>query len=54
MLRLGRGASRRRSRGFGQRLAQLEEAGATEIAFQPAGPDPVRELEAFASAARGG
>jgi 5,10-methylenetetrahydromethanopterin reductase len=39
--------------GWRERLAQLEEAGATEIAFQPAGPDPVRELEAFASAAKG-
>lgn len=34
-----------------ERLVQLEEAGATEIAYQPAGPDPVRELEAFAAAA---
>jgi 5,10-methylenetetrahydromethanopterin reductase len=39
--------------GWRDRLAQLEEAGATEIAFQPAGPDPVRELEAFAAVAQG-
>ena len=38
--------------GWRERLAQLEEAGATEIAFQPAGPDPVRELETFAAVAR--
>ncbi|MBI4694495.1 MAG: LLM class flavin-dependent oxidoreductase [Gammaproteobacteria bacterium] len=31
------------------RLAALEAEGATEIAFQPAGPDIPRELEAFAS-----
>jgi 5,10-methylenetetrahydromethanopterin reductase len=35
------------------RLAQLEAAGATEVAYQPAGPDIARELEAFAEAARG-
>jgi 5,10-methylenetetrahydromethanopterin reductase len=34
------------------RLAELAQAGATEIAFQPAGPDPVRELERFAAVAR--
>ncbi|MEA3216405.1 MAG: 5,10-methylenetetrahydromethanopterin reductase [Acidimicrobiia bacterium] len=34
------------------RLQKLEEAGATEIAYQPAGPDVPRELEAFISAAR--
>ncbi|MEO1061981.1 MAG: LLM class flavin-dependent oxidoreductase [Actinomycetota bacterium] len=33
------------------RLDQLAEAGATEIAFQPAGPDIPRELEAFAEMA---
>ena len=32
------------------RLAELESGGATEIAFQPAGPDIPRELEAFAAA----
>lgn len=36
-----------------ERLAQLEEAGATEIAYQPAGPDVPRELEAFAKAMHG-
>jgi 5,10-methylenetetrahydromethanopterin reductase len=35
-----------------ERLAQMEEAGATEIAFQPAGPDIPGELEALAEAAR--
>lgn len=35
------------------RLAQLEAAGATEIAYQPAGPDIGRELEAFAAAMDG-
>ncbi len=32
--------------------AMLEAQGATEIAYQPAGPDIARELEAFASATR--
>jgi 5,10-methylenetetrahydromethanopterin reductase len=36
-----------------ERLAMLESRGATEIAYQPAGPDIARELEAFAAAARG-
>jgi 5,10-methylenetetrahydromethanopterin reductase len=36
-----------------ERLAQLEEAGATEVAYQPAGPDIPRELEAFAKAMQG-
>lgn len=36
-----------------ERLAHLEEAGATEIAYQPAGPDVPRELEAFAKAMHG-
>jgi 5,10-methylenetetrahydromethanopterin reductase len=31
----------------------MEEAGATEVAYQPAGPDIARELEAFINAARG-
>jgi 5,10-methylenetetrahydromethanopterin reductase len=35
-----------------EKLAALEEAGATEVAYQPAGPDIPRELEAFAEAAR--
>jgi 5,10-methylenetetrahydromethanopterin reductase len=30
----------------------LEKSGATEVAYQPAGPDIARELEAFASAVR--
>jgi 5,10-methylenetetrahydromethanopterin reductase len=34
------------------RLAQLEAGGVTEVAYQPAGPDIPRELEAFAAAAR--
>jgi 5,10-methylenetetrahydromethanopterin reductase len=34
------------------KLAKLEAAGSTEIAYQPAGPDIPRELEAFAAAAR--
>lgn len=33
------------------RLAELEAAGATEIAYQPAGPDIPGELERFAAAA---
>ncbi|MEJ3658389.1 LLM class flavin-dependent oxidoreductase [Actinomycetes bacterium KLBMP 9759] len=32
------------------KLAALAEAGATEVAYQPAGPDVPRELEAFAEA----
>ncbi len=36
-----------------ERLVQLEEAGATEIAYQPAGPDVPRELETFAKAMHG-
>ncbi len=34
------------------RLEALERAGATEIAYQPAGPDIPRELRAFAEMAR--
>lgn len=34
--------------GWRARLAELEGAGATEVAYQPAGPDIPRELEAFA------
>ena len=36
------------------RLAELEEAGATEVAYQPAGPDIPAELERFMTAARAG
>ena len=36
--------------GWRKRLAELEEGGVTEIAFQPAGPDIPRELESFAAA----
>lgn len=35
------------------KLAEFEAAGATEIAYQPAGPDIRRELEAFADAMDG-
>jgi 5,10-methylenetetrahydromethanopterin reductase len=35
-----------------ERIAMLESAGATEIAYQPAGPDIAKELETFASAVR--
>jgi 5,10-methylenetetrahydromethanopterin reductase len=35
------------------RLGDLEGAGVTEIAYQPAGPDIPRELEAFAAAVHG-
>jgi 5,10-methylenetetrahydromethanopterin reductase len=38
--------------GVRQRLAAAEARGATEIAYQPAGPDIARELEAFAKAAQ--
>ena len=34
-------------------LAGFEADGCTEIAYQPAGPDIGRELEAFANAVRG-
>ncbi|SNR65691.1 5,10-methylenetetrahydromethanopterin reductase [Haloechinothrix alba] len=34
------------------KIAEWEEGGATEIAYQPAGPDVPRELEAFAKAVR--
>jgi 5,10-methylenetetrahydromethanopterin reductase len=39
--------------GWRERAALLEADGATEIAYQPAGPDVARELEAFAAAVRG-
>ena len=35
----------------GQRLATLAEQGATEVVYQPAGPDIRRELERFMEAA---
>jgi 5,10-methylenetetrahydromethanopterin reductase len=35
-----------------ERIAMLEASGATEIAYQPAGPDIRRELERFASVVR--
>lgn len=37
--------------GWRDKLAGMAAAGATEIVYQPAGPDVPRELEAFASAA---
>lgn len=36
-----------------ERLAAMADAGMTEVAYQPAGPDIPRELEAFVAAARG-
>ncbi|HTK62228.1 MAG TPA: LLM class flavin-dependent oxidoreductase [Pseudonocardia sp.] len=39
--------------GWRERLAQLEQDGATAVAYQPAGPDIPRELEAFAEVCRG-
>jgi 5,10-methylenetetrahydromethanopterin reductase len=36
-----------------RRFARWEQAGVTEVAYQPAGPDIRRELEAFAAAAGG-
>ncbi len=39
--------------GWREKLAQLEEGGATEVVYQPAGPDIPRELEAFAEVAGG-
>jgi 5,10-methylenetetrahydromethanopterin reductase len=38
--------------GWRAKLTALEEAGATEVAYQPAGPNIPRELEAFAAVAR--
>jgi 5,10-methylenetetrahydromethanopterin reductase len=43
----------RSAAGWREHLAQVEAAGATEVAYQPAGPDIARELEAFINAARG-
>jgi len=34
--------------GWHKRFAELQEGGATEVAFQPAGPDIPGELESFA------
>jgi 5,10-methylenetetrahydromethanopterin reductase len=39
--------------GWRERIALLEQQGATEVAYQPAGDDIPRELEAFAAVARG-
>ena len=39
--------------GWRSRLTELEAGGATEIAYQPAGPDIPGELERFAEAVRG-
>ena len=39
--------------GWRERAAMLASMGATEIAYQPAGPDIARELETFASAIAG-
>jgi len=39
--------------GWRERVALLESMGATEIAYQPAGPDIPGELERFATAVRG-
>lgn len=38
--------------GWRKKLAQLEQDGATEVVYQPAGPDIPRELEAFAAVAQ--
>jgi 5,10-methylenetetrahydromethanopterin reductase len=43
----------RSAAGWREKLAELEEGGATEVAYQPAGPDIPGELEALAEAARG-
>jgi 5,10-methylenetetrahydromethanopterin reductase len=39
--------------GWRERVALLQSMGATEIAYQPAGPDVPGELERFANAVRG-
>ena len=39
--------------GWRERVSKLESLGATEIAYQPAGPDIARELEVFATAVCG-
>jgi 5,10-methylenetetrahydromethanopterin reductase len=38
---------------LGERLAAWESAGISEVAYQPAGPDIERELDAYMTAARG-
>ena len=43
----------RSAEGWRDRLAELEAAGATEVAYQPAGPDIPGELERFMAAASG-
>jgi 5,10-methylenetetrahydromethanopterin reductase len=43
----------RSAAGWRERFVQLEAAGVTEVAYQPAGPNIARELEAFIKAARG-
>ncbi len=35
------------------KIAEASESGTTEIIYNPAGPDPLREIEAFAKAAIG-
>ena len=37
----------------GQAVAAMAQAGATEVLYEPSGPDITRELEAFISAVRG-
>lgn len=51
-LLLGQGLAQTRG-GWRNHVAMLASQGATEIAYQPAGPDIARELEAFASAVHG-
>ncbi|MGI8332503.1 LLM class flavin-dependent oxidoreductase [Actinomadura scrupuli] len=41
------------AKGWREKLAELEQAGATEVVYQPAGPDIPRELAAFAEAVHG-
>ena len=48
--RCGSGGLRDRLR---ERLAQAQDAGATAVAYQPAGPDIARELDAFMTMTRG-
>jgi len=50
-LLVGQGLALTRA-GWRERLATLVAGGATEIAYQPAGPDIARELESFAAAVR--
>jgi 5,10-methylenetetrahydromethanopterin reductase len=50
---LAAGGAALSAQGWRERLAGAEAAGATEVAYQPAGPDIPRELEAFAAAVRG-